>query len=197
MKENLNNLIHKMRNGDENTFISLFEEYYVVLCAYSRRYVGRKDIAEEIVSETFFKIWENKKNVDIHTSIKSYLFQAVANNSLLHLRKLRKEEKIEDYFANEEGGNIGFTVIAENQSDQSLLMQELTTRINDAISQLPKQQRTAFKLKRFEAKKNQEIADNMGIALKTVEMHLSKAMLTLKNDLKDYLPAFLIYLLLK
>ena len=197
MKENLNILVQGIRNGDENTFISLFKEYYVNLCAYSRRYVGRKDIAEEIVSETFYKIWETRQNITIHTSIKSYLFQAVANNSLLYLRKLSKEEKIEDYFAGTEEGNIGFSELAENPSDQSLLMQELNTRINDAINQLPKQQRIAFSLKRFEGKKNQEIADEMGIALKTVEMHLSKAMVTLRKELQDYLPSFLLFLLLK
>jgi RNA polymerase sigma-70 factor (ECF subfamily) len=197
MGTHLKLLVQKLQTGDENTFISLFKEYYVCLCAYSRRYVGRKDIAEEIVSETFFKIWENRERIEIHSSVKSYLFQAVANNSLLHLRKLRKEERIEDYFTGTEGENIGFLEIAENRSDQSLLMQELTRRIEDAINQLPPQQQTVFRLKRYEGKKNKEIADEMGLAVKTVEMHLSKAMLSMRDHLKDYLPAFLLYLFLK
>ncbi len=197
METNLKLLVQKLQIGDENTFISLFKTYYISLCAYSRRYVGRKDIAEEIVSESFFKIWENRKTLEIHTSIKAYLFQSVANNSLLHLRKLSKEEKIEDYFSGIEGENIGFFEIAENLSDQSLLLKELTIRIEDAINQLPPQQQTAFRLKRFEGKKNKEIAREMGLAVKTVEMHLSKAMLSMRINLKDYLPAFLLYLTLK
>jgi RNA polymerase sigma-70 factor (ECF subfamily) len=197
METNLKLLVQKLQKGDEKTFISLFEDYYVSLCAYSRRYVGRKDIAEEIVSETFFKIWENHKTLEIHSSVKAYLFQAVANNSLLHLRKLSKEEKIEDYFSGTESENIGFREIAENRSDQSLLMQELTNRIEDAINQLPPQQQTAFRLKRYEGKKNKEIAGEMGLAVKTVEMHLSKAMLSMRNNLKDYLPAFLFFMFLK
>ena len=197
METNLKLLVQKLQKGDEKTFISLFKAYYVILCAYSRRYVGRKDIAEEIVSETFFKIWENRKTLEIHSSIKAYLFRAVANNSLLHLRKLSKEEKIEDYFSGTESENIGFLEIAENRLDQSLLLQELTTRIEDAINQLPPQQQAAFRLKRYEGKKNKEIAKEMGLAVKTVEMHLSKAMFSMRNNLKDYLPAFLLYLLLK
>ena len=145
METNLKLLVQKLQKGDEKTFISLFEDYYVSLCAYSRRYVGRKDIAEEIVSETFFKIWGNRKTLEIHTAVKAYLFQAVANNSLLQLRKLSKEEKIEDYFSGTDGENIGFREIAENRSDQSLLLQELTNRIEDAINQLPPQQQTAFR----------------------------------------------------
>lgn len=197
METKLKLLVQKLQKGDESTFISLFQTYYVSLCAYSRRYVGRKDIAEEIVSETFFKIWENRKTLEIHSSIKAYLFQSVANNSLCHLRKLSKEEKIEDYFSGTEGENIGFQEIAENRSDQSLLMQELTNRIEDAINQLPPQQQIAFRLKRYEGKKNKEIAEEMGLAVKTVEMHLSKAMFSMRNYLKDYLPAFLLFIIFK
>ena len=197
MNGNLKNLLQKLKSGDEDTYIALFKEYYVPLCAYSRRYVGRKDIAEEIVSESFFKIWENRKKLEIHSSIKSYLFQAVANNSLHHLRKLKKEKKIDDYFSGIENENIGFSEISENITEQSLLLRELNALIEDAISQLPPQQQIAFRLKRVEGKKNKEIAEEMGIALKTVEMHLSKAMLAMRENLKDYLPAFLLFMLLK
>jgi RNA polymerase sigma-70 factor (ECF subfamily) len=196
MKEGSNSLVKKLRQGDESTYILLFNNYYALLCAYSRRYVGRKDIAEEIVSETFFNIWNNRKKINYKTSVKAYLFKSVANNSLLYLRKLKNEEKIEDYFSTA-GSNIGFQEMAENLTEQSILMQELSARIEDAINQLPPQQRRVFRLKRFEGKKNKEIAEEMGIAVKTVEMHLSKAVLTLRNDLKDYLPAFLLFLLFR
>jgi RNA polymerase sigma-70 factor (ECF subfamily) len=197
METNLKLLVQKLQKGDESAFVSLFEQYYVSLCAYSRRYVGRKDIAEEIVSETFFKIWESRKKLEIQSSIKAYLFQAVANNSLLHLRKLSKEEKLEDYFSGTEYENIGFKTVSENVTEQSLLVHELSTRIEDSINQLPPQQQTAFRLKRFEGKKNKEIAEEMGIAVKTVEMHLSKAVLSMRANLKDYLPTFLLFILLK
>ncbi len=190
-------IVQKLKQGDESAYISLFNEYYVSLCAYSRRYVGRKDIAEEIVSDTFFKIWDNRKKLEIKSSVKSYLFQAVANNSLYYLRKLKREEKIEDYFQESESENIGFKEVAENLTEQSLIIQELTSRIEDAINQLPQQQQTAFRLKRFEGKKNKEIAEEMGLSVKTVEMHLSKAILFMRSKLKDYLPAFLFFILLR
>ncbi|WP_321347710.1 RNA polymerase sigma-70 factor [uncultured Draconibacterium sp.] len=197
MEEKQTYILKKLKSGDEGTYISLFEEYYVGLCAYSRRYVGRKDIAEDIVSETFFKIWENRKKLEITGSVKSYLFQAVANNSLNHLRKLKKEEKLEDYFSGTENENIGFKEVAENITENSLLIKELNSRIEEAVNLLPPQQQTAFRLKRFEGKKNKEIADEMGLAVKTVEMHLSKAVISLRKNLQDYLPAFLLFMLLK
>ena len=197
MEDRQKYLLKKLKLGDEETYISLFEEYYVGLCAYSRRYVGRKDIAEDIVSDTFFKIWENRKKLEITGSIKSYLFQAVANNSLHHLRKLKKEEKLDDYFSGTESENIGFKEVAENITENSLLIKELHSRIEEAVNLLPPQQQTAFRLKRFEGKKNKEIADEMGLAVKTVEMHLSKAVVSLRKNLQDYLPAFLLFMLLK
>ena len=183
--------------GDEETYISLFREYYVPLCAYSRRYVGRKDVAEEIVSDTFLKIWENRASIQINTSIKSYLFQAVYNNSLYYLRKLKNEAILEDYFSNTASENIAFSTLADETPEESLVMDDINTRIEEAVAQLPDQQQKAFRLKRFDGRKNAEVAKIMGISVKTVEMHLAKATLTLRKNLKDYLPSFLLFLLLK
>ncbi len=192
-----NNIIKGLILGDEKTYISLFREYYVPLCAYSRRYVGRKDVAEEIVSDTFLKIWENRTSIQINTSIKSYLFQAVYNNSLYYLRKLKNEAILEDYFSNTASENIAFSTLADETPEESLVMDDINTRIEEAVAQLPDQQQKAFRLKRFDGRKNAEVAKIMGISVKTVEMHLAKATLTLRKNLKDYLPSFLLFLLLK
>ena len=191
------NIVNGLIIGDEETYISLFREYYVVLCSYSRRYVGRKDVAEEIVSDTFMKIWENRASIQINTSIKSYLFQAVYNNSLYYLRKLKNEAILEDYFSNTASENIAFSTLADETPEESLVMDDINTRIEEAVAQLPDQQQKAFRLKRFDGRKNAEVAKIMGISVKTVEMHLAKATLTLRKNLKDYLPSFLLFLLLK
>lgn len=191
------NIIKGLVLGDEETYISLFREYYVPLCAYSRRYVGRKDVAEEIVSDTFLKIWENRASIQINTSIKSYLFQAVYNNSLYYLRKLKNEAILEDYFSNTASENIAFSTLADEIPEESLVMDDINTRIEEAVGKLPDQQQKAFRLKRFDGRKNAEVAEIMGISVKTVEMHLAKATLTLRKNLKDYLPSFLLFLLLK
>lgn len=183
--------------GNEETYISLFRDYYIGLCSYSRRYVGRKDIAEEIVSDTFMKIWENRAKLTINTSIKAYLFQAVCNNSLNYLRKLKTENNLEVYFKETESNNIGFAMPIEEIEEQSLIMEDISEKIEKAVSKLPEQQQRAFRLKRFEGKKNKEVAEIMGLSIKTIEMHLSKATLHLREDLQDYLPSFLLFLLLK
>ena len=183
--------------GDEETYIFLFREYYVSLCSYSRRYVGRKDVAEEIVSDTFMKIWENRERIEINTSIKAYLFNAVCNNSLNYLRKLKSKNNIVEYFNETISENIGFESISEDIEEQSLIMENMGQKIEEAVSRLPEQQQKVFRLRRFEGKKTKEVAEMMGLSVKTIEMHLSKATLHIRENLKEYLPSFLLFLLLK
>ena len=183
--------------GDEETYIFLFREYYVSLCAYSRRYVGRRDIAEEIVSDTFMKIWENRERLEINTSIKAYLFNAVCNNSLYYLRKLKSTNNILEYFKDTISDNIGFESVSEDIEEQSLIMENMGQKIEEAVSRLPEQQQKVFRLRRFEGKKTKEVAEMMGLSVKTIEMHLSKATFHLREKLKEYLPSFLMFLLLK
>lgn len=191
------NILKGLSIGDEETYIFLFREYYVSLCAYSRRYVGRKDIAEEIVSDTFLKIWESRRRLEINTSVKAYLFHAVCNNSLNYLRKLKTENNLEEYFRETSSENLGFEVPLEEIEEQSLLMENMSQKIEAAVMMLPEQQQRAFRLKRMEGRKTKEVAEIMGLSVKTIEMHLSKATLHLRQNLKDYLPSFLLFLLLK
>jgi RNA polymerase sigma-70 factor (ECF subfamily) len=192
-----NKILHGLIIGDEETYVFLFKEYYVSLCSYSRRYVGRKDIAEEIVSETFMKIWESRNTLNIISSIKSYLFHAVCNNSLNYLRNLKKENIIETYFQDPKFENMGFAEILEETEEQSLLMENISTKIEEAVSQLPRQQQSVFRLKRQNGKKIREIAQMMELSVKTVEMHLSKATINLQKKLNNYLPSFLLFILFK
>lgn len=185
MNEEEANIIERLRQGDEASYIKLFHDYYVFLCHYSKRYLGRKDLAEEIVSETFFNIWSKRNTLDIKVSLKSYLFRAVYKNSLNYLRKQKKVEMLEDHLLSHsvELGNL----YSFDQTPSDLLaLKDLSEKIKQGVNRLPPQQQKTFKLKRYEGKKNREIAEIMGLSIKTVEMHLAKALLSLRTYLKDY-----------
>lgn len=189
------NIIERLKQGDEATYIIVFRDYYVPLCNYARRYLGRKELAEDIVSETFFNIWNRRTSLDIKVSLKSYLFQAVCKNSLNYLRKHKKEEMLEDFLLKHNGEMEAFSNKINDTPSDFLMIKDLGEKIKQGIEQLPPQQKTTFKLKRYEGKKNKEIAEIMGLSVKTVEMHMAKAMLSLRNYLKDYAP-FILYLFL-
>ena len=190
-------ILQKLKEGDEATYIVLFRDYYVPLCNYAKRYLGRKDLAEDVVSETFFNIWNKRETLDIKISLKSYLFQAVCKNSLYYLRSSKKEELLDDYMLK---NSVEIGVLQNTQIElpsDFLLIKDLSEKIKMGVDKLPPQQKTTFKLKRYEGKKNKEIAEIMGLSVKTVEMHLAKALLSLRTYLKDYIPEFLIFLALK
>jgi RNA polymerase sigma-70 factor, ECF subfamily len=195
MDNNEFTILRKLKEGDEEAYIALYKQYYIPLCAYAHRYLGRKDISEEIVSETFFNIWIKRHSLEIRTSLKSYLFQAVCKNSLNYLRKIKKEENLEDYLIKHTTNLSGLASLPNELPVDSLITKDLGVTISQAVDKLPLQQQTAFRLKRYEGKKNKEIAEIMGISIKTVEMHISKALQTLRLQLKEYLTAALFALI--
>lgn len=164
----------------------MFDSYYVSLCRYAFRFVGSESIAEDIVSDLFVKMWENRDVIIIKGSVKSYLFQATHNRSLNYIEKVKREVSIEEtLYAN--GGEQLLDLLVNETTYDSILMQELGEAIEAAIDRLTPKQKEVFTLKRVEGKSNKEISDILSISVKTVEMHSANAALSLKNNLKEYL----------
>ena len=88
--------LRKIQKGDIASFEALFHQYYNGLCGYAESLVGMKEIAEEVVQDVFFNIWKNRESLRIRQSLKSYLYRAAFNNSMMHLRKMRREHFLED-----------------------------------------------------------------------------------------------------
>src|SRR5690606_22832058 len=92
-------ILNELKQGNITAYEYLFNTYYIPLCIYAQRYLIRKDLAEDIVSDTFFNVWKNRRKIEIRISLKAYLYQAVSKNSLNHLRKKKKEHLLEDYLS--------------------------------------------------------------------------------------------------
>ena len=107
------------------------------------------------------------------------------------------ENKLTQYFLETSSENMGLEVTFAEIEAQSLIMENMGTKIEEAVCRLPEQQQRVFRLRRLEGKKTREVSEIMGLSVKTIEMHLSKATLNLRQNLKEYLPTFLLFLLLK
>ncbi len=180
-------ILRRLNEGDDEAFNMLFRKYYGPLCRFACRYLGRPDLSEDIVSDTFYNIWNKRITLNITTSLKSYLFQAVCKNSLNYLRKAKREELLEDYLFKNSFHQNSKESIEHAEPSELLFLTELGKKIKFCVENLPLQQKTVFILKRYEDKKNKEIAEIMKISVKTVEMHLTRAMLTLRKELRIYL----------
>ena len=178
--------------NDISKFEKLFQSHYADLCAYAKRYLKEHDLSEDIVSETFYTLWKNKEQLARIENMKAYLFKSVHNNCLYYLRSEKQHPIIGDY---------DFSLLDVERSDtkdamDTLMLRELSDQLESAISHLPEQQQKVFRLKRFENKKNKEIAEELDLSIKTVEMHMTKAVANLKKELQTILPSFIIAMLL-
>ncbi len=173
--------------GDKKAFEEIFRLYYQVLCNYAGSLLKDNDEAEEVVQNIFYNIWNKRETLEINTSIKSYLYRAVHNDSLNKIKHTKvRTMYAEDYKKNAVG----------SFEDASVTMQakELRTQINEALDSLPEQCGVVFKLSRFENLKYAEIADQLNISVKTVEAHMGKALKIMREKLKDHLPIVLWFL---
>lgn len=180
-----------IRAGDEASFEALFRAWYPRLVGFAGRYLGRGPEAEEMVQDAFCKLWENRTDFQPTASLGGYLFATVRNRCLNQLKhqqvRLSKQEAIAERLQDRGRGA---------QPDEDLQAKDLKIRIDDAIAELPGRCREAFELSRYEGKKYQEIAAEMGISVRTVEVQIGKALKLLREALKDVLPAVLFYLLI-
>ena len=181
------NIVEALRQGDEQVFETIFRTYYERLCNYANTILNDMDEAEEMVQGAFLTVWEKHDTLEIHTSVKSYLYRAVHNSCLNRVKHFKVRKTYGDSVKNQ-------TELLHDDASQDLIGSELDAIVANAIDSLPDQCRLVFKLSRFENLTYAEIAEQLGISVKTVENHMVKALKVLREKLKDYLPV-LIWLL--
>ena len=172
--------------GDLTTFEMVFRDYYTPLVRYGNTFLKDTDETEDVVQQVFVSLWEKRTQLDIHTSVRAVLYRAVHNACLNRL----KHQKVHRDYA-------GDWKNTQSDSEQTDVLEaaELQQRINRAIEGMPEQCARIFKMSRFEQLKYQEIADQLGLSVKTVENQMGKALKIIREALKDYLPLFILFLL--
>jgi RNA polymerase sigma-70 factor (ECF subfamily) len=178
MSEDTNTILVNIQNGNLEEFERLFRFYYPLLCHYAAKFVKDSDQAEEIVQNLFCQIWEDRRKLKIHTSLKAYLYKATYLNSLQFLRKKGIRTQYENHLKKTRINNSSFNQNIEEKEIQSI--------IQNTLSNLPERCSKIFKMSRFEGLKYHEIADKLSISVKTVEANMGKALKAFRKNLKDY-----------
>lgn len=181
-------LVQQMKEGNKPAFEKLFHEHYEMLCRFGYRWVQDADQVEEIVQETFVGLWEKRESLNITGSFKSYLFSAIRNACLNHIKHLKVRAEHQSYVQATANPNL-------DSVDQQVQASELAKAFANAVDELPERCREVFKLSREEGKKYAEIAEELGISVKTVENQMGKALKMLRERLKDYLVVLILWFL--
>lgn len=180
MQDQAHLLVERLRNKDQSAFEIVFNMYYNSLCGYANKYLDEFEVAEEIVQEVFVKFWEKCESIAPDSSIKSYLYRSVHNTCLNHIKHMKVRDNYKQY--------VMVQMEHEMYSNKEEREEpELEKKIYDAIDELPPQCQKIFKLSRFEGLKYQEIADHLGLSIKTVEVQMGKALRVLREKLKMYI----------
>lgn len=163
-------LCTRIEEGDQSAFRSFMDMYSKDLYHFALGYVNIREIAEEIVSDVFMEVWNNRQNLHQIQQIKSWLLIIVRNKAISHLRKEHPDttvsfEEIEDYY-------IPFV----QSPDHDIISEEEIKKINHAISLLPPKCKEVFMLAKIEKIPYKEIAEILNISVKTINIHIAKAL---------------------
>jgi len=173
--------------SDEKVFEQVFMQHFKALHGYAFTMLQDEAQAEEMVQNVFLRLWEQRKSLHIQLSLKAYLYRSVYNECMNYIKHQQVKRKYEERTAYQLRNESG-------QPAERMQLTELEKQLAQALNLLPEKCRTVFQLSRFENLKYQQIADKLGISIKTVENQMGKALRILRLELADYL--LLIILLL-
>jgi len=170
--------VNAVRDGDVDAFNQLFNRYGGGLYRFSYGYLKSKDEAEDVVQDVFMKIWDNRRNLNPDLSFSSYLFKIAFRHIHVLFQKI--------------GRNRGFyhelifdSIDQSANLDDLINFQSLLELVDQIIDHLPSRQKEILIKRRKTGLPIKEIAEELGISVKTVENHLTEALKTLKTKLGE------------
>ena len=186
-----------MSHSEIHSFNALYTRYYKKAFLFTKSFVHDESVAEDIVSESLIKLWENQKeeNTD-HTD--ALLLTILKNKSLDHLKHEAIKAEAIHSMSNLNQRELEIRISTLQACDpEEIFSEEVKKIIADTLATLPEQTRRIFVMSRFQNKSNKEIAEELGITVKGVEYHITKALKPLRISLKDYLPILYFLLLIE
>lgn len=185
-------LIEGLKHGKEEAYRMLYQKYYKLLCFIAYEFVNDYYIAETLVSDLTYSLWENRQSLQIRESLHAYLVKSIRYRSLNYLDHREKQEQLKQ----------SVNEIMENKQSSydrqeyyplyTLIEKELEEKIEKAMNELPENTRKIFLLSRDEGLKYEEIAEITGMSVDSVKYHIKSALKQLRCDLKDYLVCWVV-----
>ena len=169
-------LFDRIKQNDRGAFEVLFRRYYQELYRFAYNYLRDQAPSEEMAQEVFLYMWEKRNQIEIKTTLKTYMYSAVKNKCLNYIKYEvpRKNELEESHLA----------LMVTEQPDREEDSARMKSYIEAAINELPTKCRQIFVLSRNAGLTYEEIAEDLEISIKTVENQMSIALKKLRESLK-------------
>ena len=163
-------------DGKEEGFDYFFKLYYKALCFFANRYLNDLVTAEDVVSEGFIQLWNNKEKIESENHLRNYLYRAVYHLCLDCLQKIKTKEKylhaIKDATQEE-----------ENEYSRNVTRSETTRQLEQAIDLLPGQCKRIFHKLYLEGKSVKDVAEELGLSISTINNQKSRGIKILQSRL--------------
>ena len=165
-------LLTRVKQGDEKAFRSLFDAYYKYLTVTAYRYLHESEKAKDMAQDAFVELWNRRETLTLTSGLKAYLRQAVVNKCLNYIKREKRMDFSEPALLPE---TPTVPAAAEN-----LEYEDTRNTIQTAIDRLPERCRIIFCMSRFEEKSHKEIAAELEISTKTIENQMTRALKALR-----------------
>ncbi len=177
-------LISELRNGDKGAFKQLFEHYYPLFFSFSVKILHDEFLADDVIQNVFVRIWVYREKLDSSRSIRNYLLVSVRNEIYAHFRNA--------FMNNSEP--LSPDHVSASSLEDDLSASDLKYRINEVVLQMPPRRREVFMLSRVNGLSNAEIAERLGISVRTVEKHIELSLRHIRRQLS--IPVILLLMIL-
>lgn len=177
--------VSDLKEGKHVAFETLFKTWYAPLCNYANGIIRDSGDAEDVVQKVFCKIWDSRTTIEIHTSVKSYLYRMVHNDCINRIKQARVRAEHDVYYMNSSSTST-------DDAESGVLCSELEQQILALIDTLPPKCKEVFRMSRMQHLSYTEISEKLDISVNTVENHIVKALRLLRDQLRDYLPVYML-----
>ncbi len=177
LMEQERDLIIRLRKGDKESFNIIFDKWYPLFISFTRRMLRNDAVCEDIVQNVFMRLWIHREHIDPDRSLRNYLLVSVRNEIYCHLRLVfnsRREDLSEDHYEYQDKVDV-----AEEYS-----VKDFRRNVDRIVSNMPERRKAVFELSRKAHMSNEDIADRLGISVRTVEKHLQLALSEIRKSLK-------------
>ncbi len=161
----MDDLLARLAAGDRVAFNHIYKQHFLKLYYFTRRFIANEAHAEDIVAETFIKLWERRANFSNPQSLVSFLYITARNSSLDAIRSSKRDlQRINAYLDQLELSELPVEPV---QADE--IKAEVLQNIREQIEKLPPKCRHIFKLAYLEGKTNEQIMEQTNLRYQTVK----------------------------
>jgi len=183
-------LIQAIIKGNALAFKTFFEQYYLPLVAYMTTFTNDRHLSEDLVQQAFITLWNRRSSLNVNKSTKSFLYTIAYNAYVDHYRKQKRQDTFFD--------GLRLQALQEGIPEETELMEARIAKLKTIVEQLPPRCKEILELNKLDGLSYKDIAEKLGISLKTVESQMRIAYQKIRKGFEeDPMFLFIIGMVLK